>query len=103
MAKTTKKQKFEKILNMTRHHGEVVVIFKDDLEYLRRRIVRKDGSCYVSYFSVSEERWTKYGASCFICDVRNKSLKQTIKLMSTHDRGMLMPVELIVKGKVIKL
>ncbi len=106
MAKqTTKKEKFNKILNMARRHGEVVAVFKDlsCRNYLRKRKITKDGKCFVSYLSCMTNRWSRYQTSCFVCEVRNKTLTETIKLMSTHDRGMLMPVELIVKGKVVKL
>jgi hypothetical protein len=104
MAKTTKKQKFKKILNMTRRHGEIVVVFEDQQHpaYLRKRKITKDGKCFVSYLN-SEGKWTRYATSCFVCDVRVKSLTETIKLMSKHDYGTYQPVELIVNRKAIKL
>ena len=103
MAKITKKQKFKKIMNMVRRHGELVVVFQDNYEQLRRSKIRANGTCYVSYFASGDYKWTSYETSCFILDIRSKSLKDTINKMSTHDRGIVYPIEMIVnKKKVIK-
>ena len=102
IAKRTKKQKFEKIKSMTKYHGEVVVIFKDGFDRLRRRKVSKQGHCYVSYQD-SEGKWTEYSTSCFILDIRGRRLTDTVKRMEAHDRGHVYPVEVITKKKVVKL
>ena len=102
MAKLTKKAKFKKIKSMAKYHGEIVVIFQDGFGRLRRRKVNKTGHCYVSYKDM-EGRWTEYSTSCFILDVRGRTLSETIKRMEQHDRGSVDPVEVVTKKRVVKL
>lgn len=115
MAKrTTKKEKYKKIANMVRRHGQVTVIFEELVSYpsvlsdereklKRRRKLDKRGNSYVSYLGFSTRRWSRYSTSCFICALDTKDLSITMAEMEQHDRGELTPIEIRVGERVIKL
>lgn len=114
MARVTKKEKYRKIANMIRRHGQIVVIFQeinsypsvlsDEREKLkRRRKLDKRGNSYVSYLGFSTRRWSRYVTSCFMCDLRDKNIEVMMKEMELHDRGELVPIEIRIGERSIKL
>jgi hypothetical protein len=97
-----KKDKFKKVLNMVRRHGEIVVEFKDRMDRRRKRKINVNGSSYVSYMD-TQGKWTPYGTSCFILDKRDLTVADTIRIMEKHDIGIVTPCLIMTGKKVIKL
>jgi hypothetical protein len=98
-------QKYKKIFNMVRRHGEIeIVLCTNNKDVNRRRTLHSDGSCEVAYKRAYGDEWTDYDVCCFMSDQSEpKNLEQTMKLMRDHDRTWLKPSEIMVKGKVKKL
>lgn len=100
----TKAEKFKKIMNMVRYHREVIVYFKDKYDADRRRMIRFNGDCFVSYLSMGSGDWTKFGMSCFLLeDSKPKSLARTIKLLRDHDGKWFKPVAIEIDNRRIEL
>jgi hypothetical protein len=113
MKRATKKERYQKILNMIRRHGQVIVVFEDMYtresfgekmpKYLRKRKVDLNGRCYVSYLGHESRRWSRYSTSCFVSYSNCRDLQHTIREMVKHDRGMVIPVEILIGKRRIKL
>ena len=115
MARMSKADKYKKIANMIRRHGQIVVIFEemdehrsifaDEAEKLkRRRKLNISGKAYVSYLGFSTRRWSRYSQSCFTCGTDVRNLKDLMKEMESHDKGeRLMPIEIKIGERRIKL
>lgn len=104
MAKTTKEEKFKKVFNMTKYHGEIIIYFTNKYHEVRRRKLRSNGDCFVAYKSHGSGDWTKFGMSCFLLDDDGpKSLSRTIKLLRKHDGSWLSPYAIEIDGRMIEL
>lgn len=92
----TKKSFYDKAMNLVRSHGEITIHFKqwdcqDSITFMRKRKIRADGKCFVSYLDTNN-RWTRYHMSCFMCDVRCTSVEDTIKRIRKHDGSRIQPL-----------
>lgn len=100
----TKAEKFKKILNMVRHHGEVIVYFRDKYDLQRRRKIRINGDCFVSYLALGSGDWTNFAMSCFLMESdKRKSLTNTINLLKRHDGSYLAPWAIEVDKRKVEL
>jgi hypothetical protein len=103
---------------LVKKHGKVMVIFSDSDGH-RKRLIKEDGSCTVSYKGDGYRRWSGFGLSCFMSytedeyrhnydywdDYRHervlakkgkkKTLNNTIDALVSHDKGEnVHPVEI---------
>lgn len=98
----TFKRDLEKIV---KEHGEAVIVFKDD-SGLRRRKIKDNGNCFVSYKGTHYNKWSRFCESCFMdyCSsyyhnyhnkrFKKKSPKNTIEAMVLHDDVDIEPLEI---------
>lgn len=113
MAKVlTKTQKYEKIRRLVRKHGQLIVLFEDvrgwpfgdgPVKFVRRRKIKSNGDCWVSYLRYEKKLWTAYEYCCFIVDLPRTNLHITMQHMKSHDHGDQTPFAYKIGRKVIKL
>lgn len=97
---------YKKIQAMIEEHGKIRVVFANvyqdpsnktttvDLENLRRRILKRDGTSIVAYKGASYKKWSGYGRSCFTIGKSVEDYKKLLKLMRKHDVTWLKPIEI---------
>lgn len=96
----TKKAFYEKAKALANEFGEVVIYFKqpstllgNEIEYMRRRKIRANGNCFVSYLD-KNNKWTKYHTCCFITEVRRRTIDDSIARLCRHDKSTIRPLML---------
>lgn len=98
------KAKIKSIGDLILKRGEITILFENQYGYQRRRKIRSNGDCFVSYFNHYSKRWLRYSKSCFILEVRKPNLNTTLKLMYMHDADAgLRPTHMMMSGKRVKL
>jgi hypothetical protein len=109
------------VTKLTKKYGKVVIVFNDGNGH-RRRLLKDDGTCTVSYKSSGYRRWSKYDTCCFMSYTddsydyhypwgennrkvskkgKKKTLKNTIDALVKHDDGEILPT-IIYYGKTLK-
>lgn len=99
MTKMSKIAFFNKAMNLVRRHGEVVIYFKNEAGYMRRRKIRSNGKCFVSHIGFYSERWDRYQMSCFITHLGKITVAKCFKEMIKHDKYMDIKPLMIQWGK----
>ncbi len=84
--KMSKTAFFQKAMNLVKYHGEVTIYFKCSYGTMRRRKLRSNGKCFVSYMGSISNNWSHYSLSCFITHMGKITMAECFKHMISHDR-----------------
>lgn len=92
---------YKRINQLIEEYGKVRITFQNYYHIAgelgndqRRRIIKKDGHCKVSYRGAHYIKWSGYSESCFLENRRDETLKQTLKAMMKHDGSHLIPIKI---------
>lgn len=89
MSKLNRKTRFfNKAINLIKHHGSVVIYFKDREGYMRKRRLTSTCRCYVKHLGAMSGVWSRdWVTSCFMLPEygRGESVSQVIRTMNRHD------------------
>ena len=99
-----KRERTKRIIQLVEEHGEVVVFYADKWDRERKRKIRRNGDCFVSYLAMGYGAWTKFAMSCFLLESdKRKCLRTTMTLMNKHDGRMLIFSHVEVNDRRIEL